>query len=63
LAEKLGYDVFDCVYVAFALQEKAIGIVTADADFERLCGQVGLKYFNPVPKEVLQRFKEVNKRK
>ena len=61
LADKLGHDVFDCVYLAFALQENAKGIVTTDTDFERLCGAVGLEYVNPVPGEVLKRFKERNR--
>jgi predicted nucleic acid-binding protein len=61
LAEELKYDVFDCVYLAFALQEKAIGILTTDTDFESLCRRVGLTYNNPVPREVLKRFKEQNK--
>jgi predicted nucleic acid-binding protein len=60
LAERLGHDVFDCVYLAFALQENAKGIVTTDTDFEKLCEKVGLEYVNPVPKEVLKRFKERN---
>ena len=61
LAEELRHDVFDCMYVALALQEKANGIVTTDTDFEKLCKSVGLGYYNPVPKEVLKRFKEQNK--
>lgn len=61
LAEELKHDVFDCVYLAFALQEGANAIVTTDVDFERLCKRVGLEYVNPVPLEVLKRFKEQNK--
>jgi predicted nucleic acid-binding protein len=61
LAERLGHDVFDCVYLAFALQEGAKSIVTTDTDFERLCGAVGLEYVNPVPRKVLKRFKERNR--
>ena len=61
LAKELKHDVFDCVYLAFALQEKAQGIVTTDTDFERLCEKVGLEYVNPVPREVLQRFKVGNR--
>ena len=61
LAKELRHDVFDCMYLALALQEKAVGIVTTDTDFEKLCKNVGLGYFNPVPKEVLKRFKEQNK--
>ena len=61
LAGELKHDVFDCMYLALALQEKAAAIVTTDTDFEKLCNHVGLKYINPVPKEVLKRFKEQNK--
>jgi len=61
LAEELKHDVFDCMYVAFALQEEAKGIVTTDTDFEQLCKRAGLDYVNPVPREVLKRFKEQNK--
>lgn len=59
LAEELKHDVFDCVYLAFALQEDANAIITTDTDFERLCKRVGLEYNNPVPSEVLKRFKGV----
>ena len=61
LAKKLRHDVFDCIYLAFALQEDAKAIVTTDTDFEQLCKQTGLEYVNPVPKEVLKQFKEQNK--
>ena len=61
LAEDLNHDVFDCMYLALALQEKAIGIVTTDGDFEKLCNPLGLEYINPVPREVLKRFNEQNK--
>jgi predicted nucleic acid-binding protein len=61
LAGELRHDVFDCMYLALALQEKAAGIVTTDTDFEKLCKNVGLRYYNPVPKEVLKRFREQNK--
>ena len=61
LAEELRHDVFDCVYLALALQEGAKAIITTDKDFERLCKHVGLEYVNPVPVEVLKRFKERSK--
>jgi predicted nucleic acid-binding protein len=61
LAEELKHDVFDCIYVAFALQEKAESIVTTDTDFKKICNQKGLRYINPVPEEILKRFKEQNK--
>jgi len=60
LARELRHDVFDCVYLAFALQEGAKAIITTDTDFEQLCKRVGLEYVNPIPKEVLKRFKERN---
>lgn len=60
LAEKLKHDVFDCIYLAFALQENADAIITTDTDFEGLCKRVELEYLNPVPMEVLRRFKEKN---
>ena len=58
LAEKLKHDVFDCVYLALALQENATAIITTDTDFEKLCKRVNLYYINPVPTDVLKRFKE-----
>jgi predicted nucleic acid-binding protein len=61
LAGELRHDVFDCMYLALAHQEKAMGIVTTDTDFERLCKHTGLAYINPVPREVLKHFKEQNK--
>jgi len=61
LAEDLGHDVFDCMYLALALQEKAIAIVTTDTDYETLCKRTGLEYINPVPREILKQFKEQNK--
>jgi predicted nucleic acid-binding protein len=61
LAEKLNHDPFDCLYLAYAQQENAKGILSTDTDFEKLCNQIGLEYINPVPKEVLKQFKEQNK--
>ncbi len=61
LAEELRQDVFDCVYLALALQEGAEAVVTTDTDFESLCNRVGLEYINPVPVETLRRFKEQNR--
>jgi predicted nucleic acid-binding protein len=61
LAEELSHDVSDCMYLALALQENASSIITTDTDFENLCNHTGLKYLNPVPKEILKRFKEQNK--
>ncbi len=61
LARELKHDVFDCMYLALGLQEKASAIVTTDTDFEKLCSQVGLDYVNPVPKDVLKKFKDQNR--
>ena len=61
LAKELSHDVSDCMYLALALQENASSIITTDTDFEKLCNRAGLKYLNPVPKEILKRFKEQNK--
>ncbi len=60
LAKQLKHDVYDCVYIAFALQESASAIITTDTDFELLCQKARLDYINPVPKEVLSQFKEEN---
>lgn len=57
LAEELNHDVYDCVYLASALQENATAIISTDTDFKGLCPRIGLKYINPVPAEVLKRFK------
>jgi len=56
LADNLKHDVYDCIYLAIALQEGASSIITTDTDFERLCSAVGIKYENPVPKEILKKF-------
>ena len=58
LAEQIKHDVFDCVYLSLALQEGASAIITTDTDFERLCKRVNLNYINPVPIDVLKRFRE-----
>jgi len=56
LSEKLKHDVYDCVYLALAEQERASAIITTDTDFEELCRRVGLEYENPVPLNVLKKF-------
>jgi len=57
LADNLKHDVYDCIYLAIALQEGASSIITTDTDFERLCSAIGIKkYENPVPKEILKKF-------
>ena len=61
LAQDFKHDVFDCMYLALALQEKATAIITTDTDFEKLCPPLGLKYINPVPREILKHFREQNK--
>jgi len=57
LAKELNHDVYDCVYLASALQENASAVITTDTDFERLCPRLGLEYINPIPSEVLKHFK------
>ena len=57
LSQELRHDVYDCCYLALAIQEEAGSIVTTDSDFESLCKRKGLKYENPVPKKVLRGFK------
>jgi predicted nucleic acid-binding protein len=56
LSKKLKHDVFDCIYIAAAQQEKASAIITTDTDFEKLCKQTGIKYINPVPARILKQF-------
>lgn len=56
LAQELRHDLYDCTYLAAALQEKANAILTTDTDFKRLCSRVNLEYVNPVPKKMLQKF-------
>ena len=56
LARSLKHDVYNCIYLALALQEGASSIITTDTDFERLCRAVGIRYENPVPAEVLRKF-------
>ena len=58
LSEKLNHDIYDCVYLAAAIQENASAIITTDTDFQKLCKHVNLEYINPIPKEVLKRFKK-----
>ncbi|MDI6690528.1 MAG: PIN domain-containing protein [Candidatus Bathyarchaeota archaeon] len=58
LAEKLNHDIYDCVYLAAAIQENASAIITTDTNFQKLCKRVNLEYINPIPKEVLKRFKK-----
>jgi predicted nucleic acid-binding protein len=60
LAKELNHDISDCMYLALALQEGASSIVTTDTDFEKLCSKIGITYVNPVPREVLKRFKDHN---
>jgi len=57
LAQSLRHDVYDCIYLALALQEGASSIITTDTDFEGLCRAVGLRYENPVPIDVLKTFR------
>lgn len=57
LAEELKHDVYDCAYLAAAIQEKASAIITTDTDFKKLCKNLGLEYINPIPPEILKQFK------
>lgn len=57
LAKELRHDVFDCAYLALAQQEGAKSIITTDGDFQRLCKRLKLEYQNPVPDNVLKRFR------
>ncbi len=63
LAEQLRHDVYDCIYLAAAVQEKASAIVTTDRDFEKLCKNLDLTYLNPVPSKVFRHLKEWNRSK
>ncbi len=58
LAEGLNHDVYDCVYLAAAIQENATAIITTDTDFQKLCKSVNIEYINPIPKEVLEHFEK-----
>jgi len=56
LSKDLKHDVFDCTYLAAALDWNANGIITTDTDFKKLCSQLNLEYINPIPKEILRKF-------
>ena len=58
LAQKLNHDVYDCSYLALAMMVKTEAIVTTDTDFESLAPRVGLRYIDPVPKEIPKKFCE-----
>ena len=60
IGSRKNHDVDDCFYVALAREAGADRIITADRDFERLCGGEGFEYVNSVPEGVLERFHEVN---
>jgi predicted nucleic acid-binding protein len=57
LAKELRHDAFDCAYLALTQQESAKSIITTDTDFQRLCKRLNLEYQNPIPNDVLKRFK------
>ena len=57
LAKELKHDVYDCIYLALAREVEASAIITTDTDFEKLCSQIGIRYENPVPLEVLKQFR------
>ncbi len=55
-SNELNHDIYDCYYLALAKQEDATSILTTDADFDKLCKKIGLKYENPVPLDILKKF-------
>ncbi|MEX2756375.1 MAG: type II toxin-antitoxin system VapC family toxin [Candidatus Sigynarchaeota archaeon] len=55
-ASTFNHDIYDCYYIALALQEGATAILTTDTGFKKLCDRVGLAYENPVPEEILKTF-------
>ena len=56
LSKELNHDVYDCYYIAAALQENADTVLTTDTDFNTLCAKKSLKYENPIPPSVLKEF-------
>lgn len=56
LARELHHDVFDTAYLAVALENQASGIMTTDTDFRTLCQRKSLRYINPVPARILEKF-------
>ena len=57
LAKELKHDIYGCIYLALAREVEASAIITTDTDFEKLCSQIGIRYENPVPLEVLKQFR------
>ena len=56
LARELHHDVFDTVYLSAAIHNKANAIMTTDTGFQGLCQRKSLRYVNPVPRSVLEKF-------
>jgi predicted nucleic acid-binding protein len=56
LARELHHDPFDTTYLSAAIEYKASGIMTTDTDFRKLCNSKNLKYINPVPQRILEKF-------
>lgn len=56
LAREIGHDVYDCFVVQLAQSGRATHLVTTDAGMRRVCEAVGIRYENPVPRDVLSRF-------
>ncbi len=56
MAHELHHDVFDTIYLSAAIQTGASSIITTDTDFQRLCQKKKLRYVNPVPTQVLEKF-------
>jgi predicted nucleic acid-binding protein len=63
LARELHHDVFDTIYLSAAIQIGASAIITTDTDFQRLCQRKKLRYVNPVPTQVLEKFAHWRSRK
>jgi predicted nucleic acid-binding protein len=55
-AEK-NHDVYDGFMISLARSHDAEALLTTDTDFERLCADEPFAYLNPVPREVLSRFR------
>ena len=56
IAKLVNHDVFDTIYCVIAKKNNCAGIITTDRDFEKICGELGLEYINPVPDTILKKF-------
>jgi predicted nucleic acid-binding protein len=55
-AEK-NHDVYDGFIISLARSHDAEALLTTDTDFEKLCADEPFDYLNPVPGEVLSKFR------